>query len=117
MEICCLRLNHTANGAHRLFTAFVAANVKDEQTVAVISFDCRAFNRAREANRFFKTAVGDFKLVVGDALRVEGVAAAAREVQRRALKTDLDFIGADAGQLDFDNPPVAGPVNVRRWIP
>jgi hypothetical protein len=86
--------------------------MQDQQAVTVIAQQRRAFDGAREMKRLFKATVGDFKLVTGDALLEERVAAASRNTQRPASNRDFEFFGSHTRQVNFHNPPIRSAINV-----
>src|SRR2546421_9218484 len=49
----------SARGFRLLF-----AQPHNQQAVTIVTFDCGMFDRARELNHFFQSAVGNFKLVM-----------------------------------------------------
>src|SRR5215212_4694960 len=94
-------------------TVLFPAQVKDQQAVAVVAQERSALDGAGEAERLLEAAVGDFELVVDDAFAEEGVAAGATDDERPAPDLYLDVVGAHARQVNFDDPAVRSPVDVR----
>src|SRR4051812_10731874 len=61
--------------------------------------------------------VRDFELMIRDALAIKSVAAAADDLQHRAVNRDLQVIRYDARQINLDDPPVARSIHVGRRTP
>jgi hypothetical protein len=102
---------------HPFFTLLFTAQVKDQQAVAVIAQERRAFDGAGKAQRLLKTAVCDFQLMIDNALFKESVTTATRDFQRPALNSYLKLFGAHAREINFDNPPVGSSIDIRIWTP
>jgi len=100
-----------------LFAVLGTLEVQDEEAVAVVALDGGALDGAGEADGLLEAAVGDLDLLADHALGADRVAPAAADDELGAADLDLQLVGADAGQLQLDDPPVARPVHVGRRRP
>src|ERR1043165_437142 len=77
----------------------------------------RSFDRRRKLDGFFKTAVGDFHLMVNKTFPIMCVASTTANAQQRAAYLDLQFVRTNAGEVDFHDPAVVRTIDVRRRVP
>src|SRR5882724_11246977 len=81
----------------RLFRALLLfAELQNQQAIVIVARDGCVFDRAGKLDDFFETAVGDFKLIVRNALAADAVTAQAADTQERAVNRDFDIGGSDA---------------------
>src|SRR5438477_10592004 len=107
-----------ARPSARLFRAlFLFAELQDQQTIVIVTRDGRMFDRAGKLNDFFEPAVSDFKLIVGNALAADAVAAQTADPQHGAVDGNFDIGAADAREIDFHDPAVVRAIHVSRRIP
>ena len=70
-------------------------------------FDARAFNGCGELQCFFKSAVGNFHLLIRHS---DGgahfIASRPGNVKLIALNINFEFLSRDTGKFDFDQPAV-----------
>jgi len=79
--------------------------------------DRRSFNRRRKLDRLFKTTVGDFHLVVGEAFTNVRVFATAADVEERFAYLDLELLHTNTRKIHFHNPAIRRTIDVRGGIP
>src|SRR5882724_7066715 len=75
------------------------------------------FDRARELNHFFKSAVATFKLVMRHAFAARSVAARAADSQNVVIESDFYIGRFDPGEIDFDDPTIFAAIHVCRRTP
>src|SRR5262249_61542882 len=64
-----------------------------------------------------EAAVGDLHALVGAAFLEAEVASYAAHGEESARQFQLDVLRPDAGEVELDEPPVAGAVDVGGWLP
>src|SRR5215471_2073328 len=82
------------------------------------------FDRAREPNHLFETAVSNLELVVRNAFAASGVAARSADAQQIAVDNNFDVGGFHSGEIDLNDPAISAAVDVcgrapqaPRWPP
>src|SRR5215471_6240263 len=82
------------------------------------------FDRAREPNHLFETAVSNLELVVRNAFAASGVAARSADAQQITVDNDIDVGGFYPGEIDLNNPAILAAIDVcgrapqaPRWPP
>src|SRR5256885_13591758 len=75
------------------------------------------FDRAGELNHLFKSAVGNFQLVMRHAFAARSVAARPPDAQHVRLESDFYVGRFDARQIDFDDPAIFAAIHVGRGTP
>src|SRR6185503_16793625 len=102
---------------HLLPTLFIFPQTQDEEAVAIVALNTCVFDRAGELHDFFEAAVGNFQLVMRDAVTAKAVAAQAAHAQQPFVNSDFDVFSSDSGQVDLHQPAVRGPIYIGGRIP
>src|SRR4051794_20473119 len=92
-------------------------HVDYQKTIAVITSNRCSVNRRRKLDRLFKTAVGDFHLMVGAAFANVRVFATAANAEQGAADFDLKLLHTDARKVHFYDPTFGRTIDVRGRIP
>src|SRR5882724_9052036 len=108
-----VRLIVLSSRGFRLFFA----QPHNQQAVTIITFDCGMFDRARELNHFFKSAISNFQLVMRHAFAAGSIAARPADTQDIRFESDFYIGRFDSGEIDFDNPTIFAAIHVCRGTP
>jgi hypothetical protein len=117
LKSCLPLIHHSAFIVHTFLTVLFTTKMQDQKAVAVIAQDRRAFDGAREAQRLLETAVGDFELMITDALTEKSVAPTTRNTERLILNYYFKVVGAHPRQINLHNPSVRSLINIRIGTP
>src|SRR6266403_1412582 len=97
-----VRLIVLSSRGFRLFFA----QPHNQEAVAIITFDCGMFDRARELNHLFKSAISNFKLVMRNPFAARSIAARPADAQDVRFESDFYIGRFDSGEIDFDDPTI-----------
>ena len=68
-------------------------------------------------DRFLKTAVRNFHLLIAESFFEKSVSPATADPQACIVDLELEIVGADAGQINLYDPAIVTPVNVGSRVP
>src|SRR6185503_7348930 len=92
-------------------------HVDYQKTITVITSNRCSVNRHRKLDRLFKTAVGDFHLMVSAAFADVRVFTTATNAEQRAPDFDLQLVHTDSRKIHFYDPTIRRTIYVRGGIP
>src|SRR5438105_15789758 len=74
-------------------------------------------DRTRKLDHFFKAAVSDFQLIMRYAFTASSVSARSAQAQHATVDSNVNIARLNPRQIDFDDPPVLGAINISRRTP
>src|SRR5438105_14564710 len=74
-------------------------------------------DRTRKLDHFFKAAVSDFQLIMRHAFTTSSVSARSAQTQHATVDRNVDVGRFNSRQIDFDDPPVLGAIDISRRTP
>src|SRR5262249_26956430 len=92
-------------------------DANQQHPIPVFGGQGRGFKVARQLEAALEIAVGNFHAVVTTILLFHAAAALATHSQSAAADVNRNVLGPDAGEVEFDQPAMARPVDVGGRVP